>query len=111
MTTHSSAETSGEVGKGHAKGQHAKEHGNEDAVTVRVREGIAVIVFDVPGEKQNTLSERSSAALRKAFERLSDDPALKGAVLISGKTDFIAGADISMMQHAKSAADCERMRW
>ena len=81
----------------------------EDAVTVRLRDGIAVIVFDVPGEKQNTISERSSEGLRQAFERVDSDPSIKGAVLISGKADFIAGADISVMQQAKSAAECERL--
>ena len=80
-----------------------------EAVTVKMRGDVAVIVFDVPGEKQNTISEKSTEGLRKAFERLDSDASIKGAVLISGKPDFIAGADISMMQQAKSAADCERL--
>lgn len=83
---------------------------SDDGVTLKMREGgVAVIVFDVPGEKQNTLSEKSTEGLKRAFEKLDADPAIKGAVLISGKPDFIAGADISMMQQAKSAADCERL--
>jgi enoyl-CoA hydratase/long-chain 3-hydroxyacyl-CoA dehydrogenase len=89
---------------------NGKEHAQPEAVTVKMREGgVAVIVFDVPGERQNTLSERSTDGLKKAFERVESDPSIKGAVLISGKSDFIAGADISMLQQAKSAADCEHL--
>ena len=81
----------------------------QQAVTVKLRGEVAVIVYDVPGEKQNTISERSSAGLKAAFERIEHDASIKGAVLISGKADFIAGADISALQQAKSAADCERL--
>ena len=70
-----------------------------DPVTLNVTaDGIAVVRFDAPGEKVNTLS----AALMKTFDsvmtRLETDPSIKAAVLISGKPDsFIAGADISML--------------
>jgi enoyl-CoA hydratase/long-chain 3-hydroxyacyl-CoA dehydrogenase len=102
MTTHT-------ISSGAAK-PNGKAAQSEDGVTLKMREGgVAVIVFDVPGEKQNTLSEKSTEGLKRAFEKLDADPAIKGAVLISGKPDFIAGADISMMQQAKSAADCERL--
>ncbi len=80
-----------------------------DAAVVTVIDGIAVITFDVPGEKQNTLSERSARSLKLAFERVRDDANIRGAVLVSGKADFIAGADITKLQACKSAADAERL--
>ena len=56
--------------------------GHPDIVGVEVHDGIAVLTFDVPGEKQNTLSERSSRALQAAFARVESDDAIKGCVLI-----------------------------
>jgi enoyl-CoA hydratase / long-chain 3-hydroxyacyl-CoA dehydrogenase len=84
-------------------------HEPAEPVTVKVKDGVAVIVFDVPGEKQNTLSEKSSHGLKAAFDRVRDDPTIKGAVLISGKPDFIAGADITKLTACKSASDAERL--
>src|SRR4051812_22451271 len=80
-----------------------------EAVTVKVRDGIAVITFDVPGEKQNTLSERTTHGLKMAFEKVDSDASIKGAVLISGKPDFIAGADVSVIQSVKSASEVEKL--
>jgi enoyl-CoA hydratase/long-chain 3-hydroxyacyl-CoA dehydrogenase len=80
-----------------------------EAVTVKVRDGIAVLTFDVPGEKQNTLNERSSRALQAAFARVESDPTIQGAVLLSGKGDFIAGADVAMLQACTTAAQVEAL--
>jgi enoyl-CoA hydratase/long-chain 3-hydroxyacyl-CoA dehydrogenase len=80
-----------------------------EPVTVEVRDGIAVLTFDVPGEKQNTLSERSAKALQRAFDAVGSDNAVKGIVLISGKADFIAGADISMLQACTTAEQVETL--
>jgi 3-hydroxyacyl-CoA dehydrogenase/enoyl-CoA hydratase/3-hydroxybutyryl-CoA epimerase len=45
----------------------------------------------------------------QVFERVEKDPAVKGAVLISGKPDtFIAGADIDQFLEFRSAADAAR---
>src|SRR4051812_13596583 len=88
--------------RGDDNGHNGSVNGNgkheAEPVTVKVRDGIAVITFDVPNERQNTLSEKSSHALKLAFERLDNDASVQGAVLISGKPDFIAGADVAMLQ-------------
>ena len=81
----------------------------QDIVSVKVRDGIAVLTFDMPNEKQNTLSEKSAKALQAAFERVESDASIVGAVLISGKADFIAGADISMLQACTSAEQVEKL--
>ena len=80
-----------------------------DIVRIAVKDGIAVLTFDVPGEKQNTLSDKTAQALKSAFERVEADPTIQGAVLISGKADFIAGADIHMLKQCTSAGEVERL--
>lgn len=79
------------------------------AVTVEITDGIAVLTFDVPGEKQNTLNERSARALADAFASVEHDDSVKGIVLISGKADFIAGADITMLQRCTTAEQVETL--
>jgi len=79
------------------------------AVTVEVTDGIAVLTFDVPGEKQNTLNEVSARALADAFASVEQDDAVKGIVLISGKSDFIAGADITLLQRCTTAEQVETL--
>ncbi len=76
---------------------------NADIVRIEKDGDVAVLIFDVPGEKQNTLNERSAKALQAAFADVEADAAVKGVVLISGKADFIAGADISMLQACTTA--------
>lgn len=66
--------------------------------------GIAVITFDLPDSKVNTLGKVSMTQLNDAVEAIRKDSRVKGLVLASGKGDnFIAGADvheIQMLQHA-----------
>ena len=78
-------------------------------VTVTVVDGIAVLTFDVPGQKQNTLSERTAKALAEAFARVENEADIVGAVLISGKPDFIAGADVAMLQACTTADQVEAL--
>lgn len=61
-------------------------------------EGIALITFDVPGRSMNTLTAQVTRELPEVVERVKTDPAIKGAVLTSGKaTGFCAGADLGEM--------------
>ena len=79
-------------------------------VSVKVVDGVAVITFDTPGEKVNTLSEATLRAVDDAFAVLERDPSVRAGVLISGKPDnFIVGADVNMLQAQKTAADVERL--
>lgn len=88
---------------------NGQKHDVAEPITVKVVDGVAVVTIDIPGEKQNTLSDKTKQGFHVAFERVANDPAIQGAVLISGKPDFIAGADISMIQTRKSAAEVERL--
>lgn len=45
-----------------------------------------------------------------AFQEVQSNPAVQSAVIISGKPGcFIAGADISMLEQCKTAADATKM--
>lgn len=79
------------------------------SVSSSVVDGIAVLTFDVPGEKQNTLSERTAKDLQDAFAKAEADDDVKGIVLISGKPDFIAGADVAMLQACTTAEQVEAL--
>lgn len=69
-------------------------------VTVETRaDGVAVLNIDVPGERMNILKESFFPAMQAALDEVEKNPAVKAAVIISGKSDsFIAGADIHIIR-------------
>ena len=67
--------------------------------------GIAVVTIDVPGEKMNTLRDSFVDDLTQIMKQ-GVEKNVKGMVFISGKEDnFIAGADIKMLDSAKTKDD------
>ncbi len=73
-------------------------------------QGIGVITMDIPGESQNVLKKEFKDDIDRILSDVDDDSNIKGLVIISGKPDsFIAGADISMLNAVKSAADAEEI--
>ncbi|XP_012225158.1 trifunctional enzyme subunit alpha, mitochondrial isoform X2 [Linepithema humile] len=63
---------------------------------------VAVITIDSPGVKVNTLSKELMAEVEGLLNEIQSDPAVNSAVIISGKPgNFIAGADITMLQAVK----------
>jgi 3-hydroxyacyl-CoA dehydrogenase/enoyl-CoA hydratase/3-hydroxybutyryl-CoA epimerase len=83
----------------------------QSALTVRTRkDGVAVVVYDVPGEPVNTLKATFAAEFERVFGEIARDNNVRAAVLISGKKDgFIAGADIDMLKGATTAAEAEAL--
>ncbi len=61
------------------------------------QDGIAVLTWDMPERSMNVLNESSMSEFGEAVEELSEDEAIKGIVVTSGKRDFAAGADLSML--------------
>jgi len=58
-------------------------------------DGLAVLTYDSPGEKVNTISRAAVAELGDLLVRLSREPRIRGLLIRSGKPDvFIAGADV-----------------
>ena len=69
-------------------------------------DNIATITIDVIGETMNTLRAEFAGELEIVLSDLENNSALKGVVIISGKSDnFIAGADITMLDDCQTVAD------
>lgn len=61
------------------------------------QDGLATLVWDMPGSAVNIWTEASTEYFRSAVEALIADPAVKGVIIASGKDTFHAGADLSMI--------------
>jgi 3-hydroxyacyl-CoA dehydrogenase/enoyl-CoA hydratase/3-hydroxybutyryl-CoA epimerase len=80
------------------------------AFTTEVRDGIAVVTFDLPGEPVNKLNAAVKVEFEALLIRVRDDAEIRAVVLISGKPDtFIAGADIEEFTALTTQAEAERL--
>src|ERR1700682_4013118 len=61
-------------------------------------DGIALVTWDTPGRSMNVLDETSISELEAIIKQTSEDAAVKGVVITSGKEALCAGADLSMME-------------
>ena len=67
------------------------------AITIEVgSDGIAVATMNLAGRPMNVVNDELMVGITEAIDRLAE-PAVKGLVLTSGKTDFCAGGDIDRM--------------
>lgn len=77
-----------------------------------VKEDVALIKFDSPGSKVNTLSAAVLTEFREVLDEFQKDSRAKSAVFISGKPDcFIAGADIGMLSSMETAEDLQKVSY
>jgi len=60
-------------------------------------DGIAVITLDMPGRSMNVLNAELTGPFSEALARVETDAAVKGAILTSGKKEFLAGADLDQV--------------
>lgn len=60
-------------------------------------DGIALVTLDVPGSNANVIGDALSADLDHLIHRVKDDAAIKGVILTSAKSDFMAGGDLKAM--------------
>jgi 3-hydroxyacyl-CoA dehydrogenase/enoyl-CoA hydratase/3-hydroxybutyryl-CoA epimerase len=76
-------------------------------VTVDVgKDGVAVLTIDVPGERMNILKASFFPAAQAALDEVDKNPAIKAAVIVSGKSDsFIAGADINIIKSLQTVEE------
>lgn len=86
---------------------------NEDKKSLRLERGangVARLVFDVPGESVNTLRASFAAEFEAALDEVDADTKIVALVLASAKSDsFVAGADISMLQSVSTAAEAAEL--
>lgn len=79
------------------------------SLTVRP-DNIAVVTIDVPGEKMNTLKAEFGVQIRAILKQIRENKDLRGVVFISAKKDnFVAGADINMIDRCKTAKEAEEL--
>jgi 3-hydroxyacyl-CoA dehydrogenase/enoyl-CoA hydratase/3-hydroxybutyryl-CoA epimerase len=64
------------------------------------RDGIAILLIDVADRPMNVLTPGFRRDLAECVEKVAGDPAIKGAVIGSAKSSFMAGADIKEMAGA-----------
>jgi len=69
-----------------------------DLVSIRIRDGIAVLTVDNP--PVNALGPGVPAALMAAIDSTAADPGVQAVVISGGGKTFIAGADINELQAA-----------
>ncbi len=78
-----------------------------------LHEKIWILTFDVPGEKVNTLSQAVMAEFEQVIEELKVlifKKDIRACILVSGKNkQFIAGADIKMIQACNTEADAQTL--
>ena len=61
-------------------------------------DGIATIIWDMPGKSMNVIDLTVIEELGGIVERIATDAAIKGAVITSGKDTFCAGADLTLLE-------------
>lgn len=81
------------------------------AFALRVRpDNVAVVTIDVPGEKMNILKAEFGEQMRAILQQIRENIAIRGVVFISARADnFIAGADINMIDRCASAQEAEQL--
>lgn len=63
-------------------------------LTLEVRDSVGVLWLDLPGEEWNKVTLSMVGEFEKVLDDITNEPAIKAVVIISGKKGFMAGADI-----------------
>lgn len=81
-----------------------------DLTLVRTAEDIAQICIAVEHESVNTLSKQTITEMTAILDQLEKDKQIKGLVIYSGKKDnFIAGADVKMLDACENANEAAKL--
>ena len=74
-------------------------------------DGIALVTWDAPERSMNVIDRGLIEELSAIVEKIAGDPAIKGAVITSGKEAFCAGADLAMLEvYARAFAEMAKSR-
>ena len=74
---------------------------NNDFFKLEIENGIATIWIDSKKDKMNIVSPTLIGDFEQVFSEVSNNEKINGAILISAKKDFIAGADIKSFKGEK----------
>lgn len=68
-------------------------------------DGVATITWNMADRPMNVMNRNSIGAFREAVDKAIGDKAVKGVIVTSAKSDFVAGGDlVSMLEESKDAA-------
>jgi 3-hydroxyacyl-CoA dehydrogenase / enoyl-CoA hydratase / 3-hydroxybutyryl-CoA epimerase len=80
------------------------------ALSVEVRDEVAIVIFDAPDAPVNTFTQAVREEFVALLDRLEHDASVRAAVVLSGKSDvWIAGADVEELAALPTAADAQRL--
>ncbi|XP_063278556.1 trifunctional enzyme subunit alpha, mitochondrial [Prinia subflava] len=83
---------------------------NRTHVSCDIKGDVAVVRFNTPNSKVNTLSKQLSAEFTEVMNEIWANEAVRSAVLISSKPgSFIAGADLNMLEACKTAQEVTQL--
>lgn len=72
-------------------------------------DGIATLTIDLKDRPMNVITRQFLEDLAASVEKVASDPAVKGAILTSGKSSFMAGADLKGVSELFAAHDAEAL--
>ncbi len=67
--------------------------------------GVAILTYDLPGRPMNVITEKTDQELNQMLDLIAKDDKIKSVVLTGKPANFLAGADISMLQNFKTEED------
>ena len=67
------------------------------AIDYSVKDGVAMIVWNMTSSPMNVLNDDSVPAFGEALEKAFSDADVKGIVITSSKPEFVTGADLKMI--------------
>jgi 3-hydroxyacyl-CoA dehydrogenase/enoyl-CoA hydratase/3-hydroxybutyryl-CoA epimerase len=73
-------------------------------------DGIATLTWNTAGNTPNVFNDATLGEFEPAIRELIANPAVKGIVIASAKSDFIVGADLTMLQAARKVGKAEFLR-
>ncbi len=68
-------------------------------------DGIATLTIDLPEATMNVVNRAFLSDLSELVKKVTEDEAIKGAVIISAKPSFMAGADLRMLAQMSKEAE------
>ncbi len=96
--------------KGENNGKEDSGKQDSQDLHFRIDHDVAIVSFDQKDSKVNTLNSRLMPQFQKVFASLEKNQGIRALVLTSSKPGcFVAGADISELQNAKSADEIREL--
>jgi 3-hydroxyacyl-CoA dehydrogenase / enoyl-CoA hydratase / 3-hydroxybutyryl-CoA epimerase len=70
-------------------------------------DGVATIVWDLPGKSMNVMSQAGFVELDGMIDRALADAGVKGVIITSGKKDFAGGMDLNVIAEMRDAGGAQ----